>query len=181
MNTKRIIGCAFILIAIGIVIFSLVVKKQVNDAFQNAVNEILLTANGKQVGKAGAFRVSYIHSHGTKIINAEPLFDEDAKNADVELIRGDEIVYLRFKDGATTRGGGPVGSENTVIVKSLFDGEILFKYGVCGCENIGPQILVFIAIGLGSIFTLIGLILIIKKKGSNQTDVPDSANASPEI
>lgn len=168
MNTRKIIGITFILLAIGILIFSLVVKKQVNDAFQNAANEVLLTANGKQVGKAGEFHVSYIHSHGTKIVNAEPLFNEDAKNANVELIRGNETVYLRFKHGATTRGGGPVGSKNKVIVKTPFDGKILFKNGVCGCENIGPQILVFIAIGLGSIFTLIGLILIIKKKGSNK-------------
>ena len=180
MNTRKIIGLVLILLAISILIFSLIVKKQVNEAFQNAQNEILLTAEGKKVGKAGEFHISYIYSHGTQIINAEPLFDEDIKNANVELIRGNEVVYLRFKDGATTRGGGPVGSDNIVAVKSQFDGKMLFKYGVCGCENIGPQMLVFIAIVLGFILTLIALFLIIKKKNSNKTDTPNSVTASTE-
>ncbi|HCE43690.1 MAG TPA: hypothetical protein DET40_09085 [Lentisphaeria bacterium] len=181
MNKRRIIGFVLILLAISIVVFSLVVKKQVDDAFQNAQNEILVIANGEKVGKVGEFHISYIYSHGTQIVNAEPLFDEDIKNANVELIRGEEVVYLRFKDGATTRGGGPVGSDNIVVVKSPFDGKMLFKYGVCGCENIGSQMLIFIATVLGFIITIIALFLIIKKKSSNNTDAPKSVTASPEI
>ena len=173
MNTRKIIGFTLLLFAIGIIIFAFVVKKQVHDAFIKAKNEVLLTANGKEVGKVGKFRISYIHSHGTQIVNAEPLFDEDIKDANVQLIRGDEVVSLRFKRGATTSGSGPFKSENIVVVKSPFDGEMLFKYVVCGCENIGPQILIFIAIGLGAIFLLIGLLLIIKKKGNSKQDPAD--------
>ena len=175
MSTKKIIGFLLFLLAISIITFSLIVKKQVNDAFQNAQNEVLLTADGRKVGKAGEFHISYIYSHGTQIVNAEPLFDEDIKNANVELMRGDEVVYLRFENGATTRGGGSVGSDNIVVVKAPFDGKMIFKYGVCGCENIGPQMLVFIAIALGLIFILIALFLIIKKK-SNQSS---SGNPAP--
>ena len=55
MNTKKIIGFAFILLAIGIVIFSLVIKKQTNDKFINAKN-----------AEDYEFEFNYLSSNGTE-------------------------------------------------------------------------------------------------------------------
>ena len=155
------------LTAITIVILAFMLKKRVRHSFESARDKILLTVNGKTNNKADSFCVSYIHSHGLRIVNAQNVDEKDATSANVKLIQGNAVILLKFKNGAVARAPGEFNSNNQVLIKLPFAGEMLFKHSVCGCENIAPQIILIITEIIGIIFLLIGLFLILVKESDD--------------
>ncbi len=85
MNINKIIGVALLLLATGIIFYSLSLKKHTNEAFENAKNKVLLIVNGKDVGKVDTFQISYVHSLGLRVVNTEPVLKKDADSANIEF------------------------------------------------------------------------------------------------
>ncbi|MCF7957016.1 MAG: hypothetical protein K9M57_01070 [Phycisphaerae bacterium] len=170
MKKSKIIGVALILISVGIVGYSLMVNWRVDRAFDVARNEVLLVAHGASVGQAGTFCVTYRHAHGVEVHNADVVYEKDAKSANVELLNNGNVTLLAFSDKSTWPVRNIYDGDTVVKVISSFDGDMLFKNLVCGCEKTGPMFLVFISGVVGLILSGTGLFLMLKKDSCRVVD-----------
>lgn len=150
-KTKKIIGHILLIQIIPIVIFCWYEIHQMSQKIQNGKNEILLSLKGTEKEEK-TFNITYPYNHGVYVLNARVceegdtpsvIFDDGTKK--IELYALTDRKGINFKVNST---------KITVIPVNRFNGEIIFKNTVCGCEGI-INLMYFIGGGISSLLLIL--------------------------
>ena len=163
MRISRTIGVCLLILSVAVVAVALREKIQMGKAYRSAVEDVLLTLHGGDVGNSSVLTVSYRFAHGIEVVNGEQIRATDAGRADVKIVQGDMTAFLIFKEGATGRAPCKRDEAAAVRIVRPFLGDMSFKASVCGCEMMAPLIALILASALAVVMTGIGLFLLFRK------------------
>ena len=156
MRISRTIGVCLLILSVAVVAVALREKIQMGKAYRSAVEDVLLTLHGGDVGNSSVLTVSYRFAHGVEVVNGEQIRATDAGRADVKIVQGDMTAFLIFKEGATGRAPCKRDEAAAVRIVRPFLGDMSFKASVCGCEMMAPLIALILASALAVVMTGMG-------------------------
>lgn len=165
MKIRQFIGIILIFVALFSLYKSYTFTKEIREGYEFARSEVILNSNQIELNEINTLTTDYRFAHGIIVSNSREAGNEVSPDLIVVLPDGN-TVNLVFAEGNEFRiYKGPI----TVSKVTQFEGQISFLNSVCGCENMGPFIVLIASVCACLIFIPLGLYLTLKKSSNKSS------------
>lgn len=135
IKTKKRLGHAFVISTFLVISFCTqkIISKRAE--ILHGQVETLKKIDGETLSES-IIKVNYKHAHGIDIVHANILQKDTEAEADFSVLYDDEKVLCVYVENDQVSSFRTSSQNITIKTLKTFDGEILVKNNVCGCEDL---------------------------------------------